>query len=81
MTLIETLGAGAEGVSTAAELSTLKASVPVAGAAAEAASMGAVAPAVIGTIANTAFLVGGVFFAYKGVQAVVTGKNPFKKTV
>ena len=81
MTPIETLGAGAEGMSTAAELSTLKASVPIAGAAAEATTIGAVAPAVIGTIASTAFLIGGVFLVAKGVQATVTGKTPFRKTV
>jgi Na+-translocating ferredoxin:NAD+ oxidoreductase RnfD subunit len=77
----ETLATGAEGMSTAAELSTLKASIPMSGAVSKAAHMGAVAPSIIGTIANTAFLLGGLFFVFKGVQMVVTGKNAFKKTV
>jgi Na+-translocating ferredoxin:NAD+ oxidoreductase RnfD subunit len=78
---VETLTTGAESISTATELSTLKASMPMSGAVSEAARMGAVAPSIIGTIANTAFLLGGLFFVYKGMQMVVTGKNSFKKTV
>jgi hypothetical protein len=66
---------------TAAETAAFAKSMPIAGAAKEAASMGAVAPSILGTIAGTAFLIGGLVFVGKGMQAVVTGKNPFKKTV
>lgn len=63
-----------------AERAAFKESMPIAGAAKEAASIGAVSPNIIGGIANTAFLVGGVLLAYWGMKAVVTGKNPLKKT-
>ncbi|MAE68401.1 hypothetical protein CL635_01155 [bacterium] len=79
MNKIETLATGTEGMSTAGQLNTLKSSIPVPGALAEASKLGAVAPSIVGTIINTAFLVGGLFLVGKGVQMVATGRNSFKK--
>ena len=44
-------------------------------------TVGAVAPSIAGTIVSTGLLLGALFFVFKGVQMVVTGKNAFKKTV
>ena len=69
MALTETLSTGGvESVSTAGSLNVLRE------------SMGPGALNIASIAANTAFLVGGLFFAYKGIQMVVTGKNSFKKT-
>ncbi|MDA1292738.1 MAG: hypothetical protein O3A81_03095 [bacterium] len=65
---------------TAAQTATLSNTVPMSAGVAEAVSMGPLSAPVLGTLATTAFLVGGLFFAYKGIQMVVTGKNSFRKT-
>jgi len=78
------IGASAEiaavHANTAAQTAVLSNTVPMSAGVAEAASMGPLSGPVLGTLANTAFLVGGLFLAYKGIQMVVTGKNSLKKT-
>ena len=74
----EILPIGVEGT-TAGALNSLRSSVPMSAGVAEAVASGPVAPSIVGTLANTAFLVGGLFLAYKGVEMIATGRNSFKK--
>ena len=65
--------------STAPKLAALGQSIAPTGAMMEATrTVGAVSPAITGTIVNTGILLGGLFLAYKGIQMVATGKNSFK---